>query len=720
MIKSAILIGTMITSALAEPIAERHLAASGFKGPSGNIDYASITGTKCEFMTTADIFSHKWNAGFDDTNATKIEQTFTAPTDGEPVTGSYNYIGSANVDQWNSTDAIHLGTFRIDFVLNNKIDADSNYKFYKFVGTGSGGSWSEDATYSAVDATNTLLKEEKQEIVTVCFYKNAPGSACNGATYQQEVTVDLPTTGQTTTQNTDPVKISLRKVLGVASKCGGADSTSDVGETPRDIFAWAKMEATNTLDFTISVQNTDSIVTVAQGGNNLDGEHDLLPGDDGHTSGQLAYSLTMTSSHEVHDLLFLDGDVSSPTLKSTGGSFTDASGDVSINYNVGYSIAGEVSRNAASGSGSCSSTLTVDAMGTYNSGLATEPVQGYSVWHCFRAGHETAPMLFPGSGGGDGIHATNQTGGAEPILDVLNTRDHFNLHGACSARLRVECSFDSFNMTGADSRSCNADVNGGVTTDEADGVVGEALSEADCLLSTWWLKRYEYVSYNPVTILKEAAIIQAVRLRQTRQYPQNASDHHTESQLNNYGVKHYFGTTVDGVKVLEKQDTDWLCDDDECNNDPYKILVVKESSEFLHCNTSGALVGTSSGVVTQPEWTQACYKTGSAIDISASIQTPPAKYPETYVFAAVSFNNAHVEQTTPKINEVAATYDSASITIPNQYRTVGPDNINENINTFDTPTDAQLPARRLLSDKSIESGVTYFQVTDAIQHGLSF
>ena len=67
------------------------------------------------------IFAYHVNAGF-------------AAGSPDPQT-EYTNEGSTSIGSWNdATVPIHLGTFTIDFILDNNQIADQNYNYYKFNG----------------------------------------------------------------------------------------------------------------------------------------------------------------------------------------------------------------------------------------------------------------------------------------------------------------------------------------------------------------------------------------------------------------------------------------------------------------------------------------------------------------------------------------------------------------------------------------------------------
>ena len=690
--KSAILIGTTMlasTSVLADPVAEkRNLGNTPFKHGGNLITDASMDGTICNFMSTSEIFANHFDAGFVDKSGT-IEQNFVAGT------GKYNYIGSTNAAAWDSNDAIHLGTFTVSFVLDNKIAADGNYKFFKFNSAANPNpKWEDESAYTANGA------EAKQDLVTLCFYKNSLPADCNGATYTQEVTVDLPDTGETKYDSTTPTTISLRKIIGVASKCGVGDAGYDLTGGAEDIFAWADIKDSHQLDYGITVTNLDTANDGSTYPSDGSGVHDLAGSDDGHNSGAVSYTLTLNHNHDVHDLLFIDGDVSAiaQAANSAGTFDTVADGQVDLNYGVGYSVAGEVVRDAASQSKTCNSVLTVDAMGLETGGTAMAVGQD-AVWHCFRTGDRT--NLFPTSGASDGDSSTG-------ALDTLNNGTNVQQHDSCTAKLTTTCDLANFAITGTDGRTCTPDVNGGVTTQEVDGSPGAVLTELDCLDSPFWMRNFEYEAFVPVSIVQEAAIIQAIRLRDERAYPKDAKGEHGTAKT----VTSLLGTLV-------AQTTDWVCDDSDCSEDPYKVLGVETKTSFVYCPSSGNLVGIQNqNQVSKSSFTQACTATVENIGIEVGIETPPADYPETYVFGAVSYKVTTQTTSGPKITEKDGEPGASQVTTPidgdETIKTIGStDEVTTTSDTLDN-------ARRLISAKATDTSVTYFQVTDAVQHGLNF
>lgn len=651
-------------------------------------------------MSTADIFSFKVDAGFSDDNAA------TLGLDHDLGTGGYEHIGTADAAAWDSGDAIHLGTFEITLELTNMRTADENYNYFKF----NNDAWSAETGFSNVQSSTTA---KDRMMASVCFYKNSLPAECNGADYTQEIAVALPTIGATVTETTAPTQLSIRKVLGVASQCGVGDDGYDLTGGAEDIFAWATLEASNTLHYNIAVTNTDSV-----GEDGTTGAHDLSTK---HTSGTVSWGLTVAHDHQVHDLLFVDGKVAATKLSGTFEA--EPEGSLEIDYDVGYSIDGDVTRaaQAVSQTDGCSSTLTVDAMGGTNTNIPAEASASRdAVWHCFRG---TGSNLFPTTNPGSAGTVKQQDSEQYDALELLNEAAQTFTHSACSAKLVVNCALEPFTIAGTDDRSCIADASGeasGATTDEVDGATGSVHGEEDCIQSSYWLRNYEYLAYDPIGITYEAAIIQAVRLRSARQYPKNAKVADATATT----VTSLFGASG----TLSAQVANWECDDATCTNDPYKILAVSSAgSAGISCPSSGDLKGGNAKVngsypVSQPTWSQACtVDTPTQISIQAGLQAPPANYPESYVFAAVSYTFSNENTAGPKITErdgATVSETGAITTAADVDKILTVDNGDEDDNAGDTDT-TNAAARRLRSAKATGSTVHYFSVTDAVQHGIS-
>jgi len=697
--KSTFLLGILATALADPPVAERHLSDFKF----GDQPVGTISGTPCNFMSTADIFSFKVDAGFSNDNGETLGQDHDLFND---VTFGTNHIGTAHAEDWDSLVPIHLGTFEITLELTNMQTADVNYNYFKF----NNDEWSAETDFTAVDGSATA---KKKKMASVCFYKNSAPTDCDGADYTQKIEVALPTIGATVSETTQPTELRIRKVLGVASQCGVDDTSYDLTGGAEDIFAWATLEASNMLHYNIEVTNTDTV-----GEDDVTGAHDLSTL---HTSGVVTYALTVAHDHQVHDLLFVDGKV----LQSaqTGTFETVPQGSLEISYNVGYRIDGDVTRaaQAVSQTNKCSSTLTVDAMGGTNTAIPAEHSESRdAVWHCFRGTAES--NLFPTTNSNGTV--VQQDSEQDDVLEALNEAAQTFTHSACSAKLVVNCVLDPFTIAGTDDRSCIADDSGeasGATTDEVDGAAGSVHGEEDCIQSAYWLRNYKYLAYDPIGITYEAAIIQAVRLRSARQYPKNAKAEDATATT----VTSLFGRQEN----LLAQVTNWECDDALCTNDPYKILAVSSAgSAGISCPSSGDLKGGNAKVngvysVSKPTWSQACtVDNPTQISIQAGLQAPPANYPESYVFAAVSYTETKATTAGPKITERDGTTvtEAGIITMPagvDHIHTVD-DNGDEAVNAGDID-ETNAAARRLRSAKATGSTVHYFSVTDAVQHGIS-
>jgi len=629
-------------------------------------------------MPSAEIFAYHVNAGF--TNGSPNPQT------------TYTNEGSTSIGDWNDAAVpIHLGTFAIDFILDNKQIADNNYNYYKFGDTGGGVyGWSAESGFAAVSGSS---KAASDEMVTVCFYKNAEPTECNSATYKQEVTVAFPTlTSTTATDTTTPVTIALRKILGVSSQCGAGDTGYDLDGGAKDIFVWSDLSATNSVDYTITINLEDEY------GNGLD------PGAGGLTSvteGAVAYSITVNNDHKVHDLLFIEGELASSAAKTAGTFDSPSEEELEFNYFVGYDATGQFSRDAKTVAVQCESTLTVDAQGNTDSTIPNRD----SHWHCYRG---TDNKLFPLSG------ASSDEVDNAGSLDTLNTKAPTDRHSACTAKLVVECTGlgGDLDITGSDTRACSE---GNATyTEEMDGQTG-AEGEEDCLTTQFWLRKYDYAAYDPIEVTYEAAIVQAVRLRKARLYPKDVSNK----------------ADGDSVKTLfpSVQTTNWECANADCSTeDPYKVLYAAEATTKVECGTvetqgtSG--VNTITGLDANANtWTQTCTATNPGLNSGATaILPPPANFPESYVFAAVSYSYTTRTQT------VGITQETPTASEPNVAGTVSDTAVNSfggiDAATVDAVDESDDNARRLnavhetrlraLKTKKPTHG--FFQVIQATQH----
>ena len=703
--KKVLLFGSTVATAIAAPVAQKRQLATWAGG--------TISGG-CHFMSTADIFSYKIDSGFVQSAAANALEDSNQ--------------GSSTMADWvDPTVGIHLGTFTIDFVLNKKSEADNNYNFYEYIrdtDSVTGGDqpgWIGSTQVGAWSQYGASGPARQQEMVTVCFYKNTEPSACAGSTYQQEVEItdsDLPTTAGTitSTQATDTVTLNVRKVLGVASKCGAADSGAQLTGSADDIFVWSKMDASADLSYDIGITYVDAYGAVAN----------AAAGLAGGTDGSVKFTVAVSHAHKVHDLLFIEGETTATDLQGTFA--TSNTGEVlNFNYNVGFDSGGGFTRNAqADVASACTTAFTVDAQGNTKTTIAGDGAAGHrdAHWHCFRSGDDFN-NLFPTKTAGDGSGAEVATAG-KPVLDALNTDALTPRHSACTAKLEVSCTNipETFEITGTDARTC---VEGNAYTNETDGAIGH-MNETDCAQSGFFSRTYSYAAYSPIEIDYEAAIVQAVRLRSSRAYPKDA-----DSIASGVTVTDLFGTVA--------QTSTWECGDEssagaadgDCSSeDPYKVLYIGTGTSKIACDALSSVGDPTDGTkvlvngvqaVAGGAWTQACTVTGAStvnsvataqLDSGAkTILAPPMDFPETYVFAAVSFSHTTREQAV-KITEadgsVDGTFNGAFTNVSGtsegsavEQSSVGTDALNDN-------------SRRLRSAKQTIPSTTVFQLVEASQH----
>lgn len=697
-----------MATTLASPVPQKRQLATWGGGTLAN---------GCHFMSTADIFRYKIDSGFAQSAAADALEDSNQ--------------GSSSMADWvDPTAAIHLGTFTIDFVLDKKEEADDNYNFFEYLRdadantNGDQPGWAGSSTVGAWSQYGQSGPARKQEMVTVCFYKNAQPAACSGTTYQQEVEIsptDLPTTSGTiySTDTTDTVTLNVRKVLGVSSKCGGGDSGYQLTGSADDIFVWSQMDASADLAYDISIQYQDAY------GSNVAGSSGLAGGNEG----SVKFTVAVSHAHKVHDLLFIEGKTTATDLQGTFAS--DQTGEaLEFTYNVGFQSGGGFTRDEqADVTSTCTTAFTVDAQGNTASGndIAGDGLNGHrdAHWHCFRP---DASNLFPTKS--DGAGGTNGDGSGHNVgssgLATLNTAATVPRHSSCTAKLTVSCDNipETFSITGKDQRTC---VEGNAYTNETDGAKGH-MNETDCAASGFFSRTYSYAAYSPIEIDYEAAIVQAVRLRSARAYPKGADTIAS-------------GTTVTDLFGSAAATTTWECGDEssagagdgDCSTeDPYKVLYVDTGTSKISCDALESVGDPNDGSrvlvngVQAPvggAWTQSCTVTGAStvstvatpqLDSTATaILPPPAGFPESYVFAAVSFSHTTREQTV-KVTEddgsVDATFNgdftNASATSEEgavAQGSIGTDAVGDN-------------ARRLRSAKMTIPSTTVFQLVEANQH----
>lgn len=722
-----LLFGSTIVATLAKPIAEpRRLNGGGTGGAEADWVPANLAGG-CNFLPTASLFDYAVDAGFDNVGGVD---------NGVANTAAYTQQGSTSIAAWHSTAAIHLGTFAIDFkLLNYKAAAHSSnqkagtsdvldgiYKYYKFVETSTAGSYNWEVEDGFALGSGDESAKGVESMVTVCFFKNSEPAACNGADYKQEVAIDLPLPngGTSATVTTQKVSVALRKILGVASMCGAGDNGYDLsGGGAQDIFVWADLQAESTMEYTITVNLVDSYGAdfANPATPQADREQDLALL--GTRNAVVQYQIDASHSHKLHDLLFVEGDVTNDVTELAG-TFDNTGEGMSINYHIGHSVTGGVERDASPvNTADCTSALTVDAQGNKDATIANQNAH----WHCFRSGTPS----FPDIGQGNDLDATTMT---ESDSGGLTDASLANLaiatspldpsHPGCTAKLTVDCTIPALTITGKDTRLCTE---GDAYTDEVDGVDGvthddTTSSTEDCLKSAFWLRSYEYQAYDPLTVDYEAAIVQAVRLGGSRRYPKGA-----DSASDGDEVSEMFGAE-------DAEGDPWKCGDGNCaTQDPYKVLYAGTAESKMSCASSGAIAGVS-GDVSQSKtsttglgaaavWSQVCTLTNPGLDSGGkTILTPPLNYPESYVFAVVSYTYDRKDMAVKVVSETGVVEEAGGVSDTDVTDLEEFEGVTEaNVAGDDVDTDNNAQTRRLLRSVASKPAINgKFELVDAIQH----
>jgi len=619
--KSVLLLGTTLATTIAAgPQAGRQLDTAWTL--DGGIQDGSTGGSSgCVFRTTNNLFDHTFSV----VDKSSADSANVFDEDGSANT---NVIGQATYASWED-DAIVLARFEVRLDLTNYAAATSgttaNYKFYDYHTAGTG----------ATGWVNTALSAAGQETMTkVCLYKNSP-SACTTGDYLIELDdhssgsgIDTAGAGNedseaaTTTQNNSAektLKLGLRKILGIATTCGeGADLDGGLDSASDNIFVWADLTATSDTTFKLEYH-------VNQGN---DDQSANPSGDLTGSQTYVTYSVNVaTSKPETHDLLFIESPHAETSSLFASHPDADNNGktEYRVDYHTGFAAAGGITISGVDSSQSCGVTLTVNS-------------QRANHWHCFRdADAKKSPnsdsTLFSDD---EGIHVDS---GQLATLTTATMSNNGN--DACTANLVVDCTSGTATVTGADDRICSVPGAGGPGTDPSDTLA----DWTDCTTSAWFVNEPSYyVDQTMIAGEYSSAIIQAVRLADTRRYPHSAES-----------------ATYQDVKTnFPSETTTFMCGDNTCaSQDPFVVLDANtvvidlefangigpfntekdESARTGECtlcsDSDTSTYTTCTGVTSGHD----CDANGPDYDSGdVNLVNPPSGFPEAYLFGIVSFN----------------------------------------------------------------------------------
>lgn len=560
--KSALVLSTSLATTLAAgPTAGRQL---GTWDHNNGLSGTGTAGGACKFRSTAALFDHTWSTVEEEMN----NANGTYPNVGGQLTQGGAYHSNDKdfpLDAW-TIESLVLARFDVDLTFNNYAaatdGADANYKYYDF----QAGVWETSTDLDATTGTEKMTQ--------ICVYKNNAENCAAG-----DITVEVKDNevdGEATLDGTPGTKVTLdiglRKTIGIATTCGQSDNSGDIkgalSDDAKDIFVWGAFDATMSFEFQL-VSNkhglhhfTDASSTAA-----------LTAETDAHVS---SYVVMSTTQPVTHDLLFIEDPVhqlesnlfsSHPKCEGgTSGSLADGSGNdhcengvstyrVDMDATALEESTGGLILETTHASMSCTTALTV-----------TPGVTGH--WHCFRQADVNTALNTEGTD----IDNTDEPDASAGSTDHSGTSGHVvdgssslaTLNGAaiagagtCSATMTVTCSDPRIQVEGYDTRDCTV-------VDYGDALDAKAARLADfnsCIGSNWF--KTEHKVYTNWAVLEgsyDAAIVQAVRLGQTRSYPYSAAS--SGAALD---VSASFGDQQTSVWECE---TGTTCED----SDPYKVL----------------------------------------------------------------------------------------------------------------------------------------------------
>ena len=584
--KSALILGTTLATAFAGNH-ERKLANTPWSPQDIAGSTAGATGI-CVFKDTDFLFAHKWGMlawnhgsghqdeddvtdgtgwnqndhGTDDDNTGNSAGSngFTegGEYDSNPLSQLTN-TGTATQTSW-TTDSIILARFAVDLTLTNYASlvtntATKNYKFFEHNTdecNAPGGADHEDCWRAWNGGMSGYPGREA--MTRICVYKNKDDDCEDG-----DITIEVSDggdlgTGVPTPTPSKQVNIGLRKILGVATTCG---DSADGGDRERlssgadDIFVWSNLEAEAEFQFTLTYlvtgDNNEDHIAPLTAGTTYDDDALAPAGDTDSAATYITYTLNVKAPKpETHDLLFIHAPVinTAETIFTShpGGQGDGADTRYRVDYHGDVETTGGITISGTDGTQVCDLTLTVKS-------------QTHGHWHCFR---DADAKKIPTS---DSTEWSDEDGNEalNTLATTLNPDDNGN--AACTAQIEVQCSSALEKVSGVDTRKCEYASYG----TEPDAITRRAKDFNECLDTAWFTQTPSYyVDEKVLSGHYETAIIQAVRLTDTRRYPHNAD----VLQASGGATTDQIAATFGGAET-----TVWECGDDTCaGEDPFVIL----------------------------------------------------------------------------------------------------------------------------------------------------
>lgn len=676
--RSALILATTFATTFAHgPQADRRLPAWSLD--SGLVGDATGGHNECHFRSTAALFAKTWTTN--DGTGTSTDDTATGTSLAGTALDSINMVEGggyhsnkrvSTTDWTNTSHPILIARFDVDLTLDNYAAATQNantknYVYYDYHNETPNPGWKP----TKLDATG------KEKMTSICVYKKGhtvPPECAN------DIKVEVDDSGVVGVPGT-PVNVQLgvRKTLGIATTCGESARGGDLGGTlnsgSEDIFVWGTLSAQQDFNFVLTRndQGPDAHSGYPSGGVGSG----ATPNED--TKDGLNYisiSLAVTQPEPVtHDLLFIEKhvDENNYLFQSHPGCTVDSAGKCEDHTEYRIDIQAEpdestggISISAATKSMTCDVALTV---------VSGRP----NHWHCFR---DTASQVVPGTSHDSTDFTTTPTPDGKAALDDLQAQAAAVVagsNGVCTAQLTVNCGSMSLTVTGTDNRRCDFSSGFGADAPQVDsgGASGNNAAELarqeaykSCVTSAWFQDKFYFKDDIMLTGKYNAAIVQAVRLTNTRRYPKDASNSAIDITVGNLALG-----TAGSFNVASTQ---WECTTNDCaDEDPYKVLKTSEvtaTSKFNEAltfvtddsqDTKGASLSYNAGAVgdgtagnngntADLEITTTCTCVGTSASsntpltccnngpdydsLAVPLVNPPSGFPESYVFGVVSFD----------------------------------------------------------------------------------
>lgn len=641
--KSILAFGLMGAGAVATGPQARKLAVWDF---DGGLSGAATGGhQECYFRSTDALFEKTWTVAEYSADGN--------PLDGVNLVegGAYHSNKRSPASDWTNTSVpILIARFDVDLTLDNYVAATQdaatkNYKYYDYHTEGSPG-WVATALDSSTGTekmTSICVKKKDHPDPAVCTANN-------------DIIVEVDDGGDNGEHGT-PVTVNLgvRKTLGIATTCGeSGDLGGGLTSNSDDIFVWGTLSAEQTLTFmlTRNHQGPDAYSLTDSGTSEPD--EDTIDGNN-----YVNLELSVTAPQPVtHDLLFIEEHVtdSQYLFSSHPGCNPDANGECQDNteYRIDIGSEADESQGAIQITNS-QKTVSCDVSLTVFSGRPNH-------WHCFR---DAASQFVPGSGHDSTDFTAGDGNAALATLSAVaaSTLSPTGTAGQCAAQLEVECGNIELTVSGTDNRVCDFSTAFGddAPHEDSGGAAGNNVAELarqaaykQCVESAWFQDKSYFLNDIMLEGSYDAAIVQAVRLTQTRRYPKDAKN--TDIVV---------GTSFADVS------TNWECTTDCSDEDPYRVLSSDEVTAKSQFNEALSFItedvddsnpngnyksqyvadgGTRGAATADHSITTTCTCSGikagndcctDGPDYDSgkvALENPPAGFPESYVFGVVSFD----------------------------------------------------------------------------------